>query len=74
MSVFRGTAFLGISYTGKADGAWYFHARAVNSSGVGGPTTTRQLHIDVTAPVTSDAPPRRWPRTATAPGAGPARP
>ena len=55
VSVFRGTAFLGASYTGKADGVWYFHVRAVNSSGVGGPTTTRELRIDVTAPATSDS-------------------
>ena len=55
VSVFRGTAFLGASYTGKADGVWYFHVRAVNSAGIGGPTTTRELRIDVTAPVTSDS-------------------
>ena len=30
VSVFLGTAFLGASYTGKADGVWYFHVRAVN--------------------------------------------
>jgi len=55
VSVFRGTAFLGVSYTGKADGVWYFHVRAVNSAGIGGPTTTRELRIDVTAPATSDS-------------------
>ena len=55
VSVFRGTAFLGVSYTGKADGVWYFHVRAVNAAGVGGPTTTRELRIDVTAPATSDS-------------------
>ena len=55
VSVFRGTAFLGASYTGKADGVWYFHVRAVNSAGIGGPTTTRELRIDVTAPATSDS-------------------
>ena len=55
VSVFRGTAFLGASYTGKADGVWYFHVRAVNSAGVGGPTTTRELRIDRTAPATSDS-------------------
>jgi hypothetical protein len=54
VSVFRGTAFLGASYAGKADGVWYFHVRAVNSSGVGGPTTTREVRIDATAPATSD--------------------
>jgi hypothetical protein len=53
VSVFRGTAFLGASYTGKGDGVWYFHVRAVNSAGVGGPTTTRELRIDCTAPATS---------------------
>ena len=55
VSVFRGTAFLGISYTGKADGVWYFHVRAVNATGIGGPTTTRELRIDATAPATSDS-------------------
>ena len=55
VSVFRGTAFLGASYTGKGDGVWYFHVRAVNASGIGGPTTTRELRIDVTAPATSDS-------------------
>jgi hypothetical protein len=55
VSVFRGTAFLGASYAGKSDGVWYFHVRAVNSAGVGGPTTTRELRIDVTAPATSDS-------------------
>jgi FG-GAP-like repeat len=54
VSVFRGTAFLGASYTGKADGVWYFHVRAVNASGVGGATTTRRLRIDVTPPQTTD--------------------
>jgi hypothetical protein len=55
VSVFRGTAFLGASYTGKADGVWYFHVRAVNSSGVGGPTSHREVRIDCTAPATSDS-------------------
>ncbi len=55
VSVFRGTAFLGASYAGKADGVWYFHVRAVNSAGVGGPTSTRELRIDATAPATSDS-------------------
>ena len=55
VSVFRGTAFLGASYSGKADGIWFFHVRAVNSSGVGGPTTTRELRVDCTAPATSDS-------------------
>ena len=54
VSVFRGTAFLGASYTGKADGVWYFHVRAVNSSGSGGPTSHREVRIDCTAPETSD--------------------
>ena len=55
VSVFRGTAFLGASYTGKADGVWYFHVRAVNAAGDGGPTSTREVRIDVTPPVTSDS-------------------
>ena len=55
VSVFRGTAFLGVSYTGKADGVWYFHVRAVNAAGEGGPTSTREVRIDVTPPATSDS-------------------
>ncbi len=55
VSVFRGTAFLGGSFTGKADGVWYFHVRAVNAAGDGGSTTTRVVRIDVTAPATDDA-------------------
>ena len=54
VSVFRGTAFLGASFSGKADGVWYFHVRAVNVAGEGGPTTTRVVRIDVTAPATDD--------------------
>ena len=55
VSVFRGTAFLGASFSGKADGVWYFHVRAVDALGNGGPTTTREVRIDATKPVTSDA-------------------
>ena len=32
---------LGASFTGKADGVWYFHVRAVDRLGNGGDTTTR---------------------------------
>ena len=54
VSVFGGTAFLGASFSGKADGVWYFHVRAVNVDGVGGPTTHREVRIDATASATSD--------------------
>ncbi len=52
-SVLLGTAYLADSYTGKADGIWYFHVRAVDATGTGGPTTTRAVRIDTTPPVTS---------------------
>jgi hypothetical protein len=55
MSVLQGTAFLAASYSNKADGVWYFHVRAVDALGVGGPTTTRTVRIDATAPVTTQS-------------------
>ncbi len=44
---------LAASFTGKADGTWYFHVRAVDSSGVGGPTATCEVNIDTKPPVTT---------------------
>jgi len=52
-SVLLGTAYLATSYSNKADGIWYFHVRAVDATGTGGPTTTRAVRIDTTPPVTS---------------------
>jgi hypothetical protein len=43
-----------------ADGLWYFHARAIDTAAVAGPTATLALRIDTTPPVTSDNAPRRW--------------
>ena len=40
----------GAAYTGIADGIWYFHVRAVDANGVGGPTSTRAVRIDTHAP------------------------
>ena len=40
------------SFTGKADGVWYFHVRAVDGLGHGGPTSTRALRIDTQGPTT----------------------
>ena len=51
-SVWVGNAFLAASFTGKADGEWYFHVCALDSLGVAGPTATRMIRIDTTAPVT----------------------
>ena len=48
------TSTLAASFTGKGDGTWYFHVRAVNEAGEGGPTTTRAVRIDTTAPTTGD--------------------
>jgi hypothetical protein len=47
------TSALAASFTGKADGIWYFHVRAVDSNGVGGATATVAVRIDTTAPTTS---------------------
>jgi hypothetical protein len=55
MSVLMGTAFLAASYSGKADGVWYFHVRAVDALGVGGLTTTRTVRIDASGPVTTQS-------------------
>ncbi len=43
------------SFTGKADGVWYFHVRAVDTLGVGGQTATLPVHIDTTPPVTTQS-------------------
>ena len=50
----RTAAPLGASFTGKADGVWYFHVRAVDGTGNGGDPTTRAVRIDTTPPVTTD--------------------
>ena len=51
LSVFldRSTA---AAYHGLADGVWYFHVRAVDTSAVGGPTATRGVRIDTQRPST----------------------
>ena len=43
-----------VTETGTADGVWYFHVAAVDVNGNPGPTTTRQVIIDTTPPVTTD--------------------
>ena len=55
---------LAASYTAKADGTWYFHVRAVDNLGVGGPTTTFAVHIDTTPPTASDNIAAGWQTTA----------
>jgi hypothetical protein len=40
------------AYHGIADGVWYFHVRAVDTSAVGGPTATRAVRIDTQPPST----------------------
>jgi hypothetical protein len=44
-----------ISYTGKADGIWYLHIRALDRGGNWGPTSTLQVRIDTKAPVTTQS-------------------
>ena len=48
------------SFTGKADGVWYFHIRAVDSADNGGDTVTRTVRIDTTPPVTTDDAPHSF--------------
>ena len=52
-SVLLGTAYLATSCPTTPDGRWYFHVRAVDATGTGGPTTTREVLIDTTPPVTT---------------------
>jgi hypothetical protein len=40
------------TYAAPADGTWYFHVSAADLNGFAGVTTTRQVLIDTTAPVT----------------------
>ncbi len=44
-----------ISYTGKADGIWYLHIRALDRGGNWGPTSTLPVRIDTKAPVTTQS-------------------
>ena len=44
-----------ISYTGKADGIWYLHIRALDRGGNWGATSTLQVRIDTKAPVTTQS-------------------
>ena len=48
-------AALTASFAGKADGIWYFHVRAVDNRGNGGPTATCAVRIDTTPPVTTQS-------------------
>ena len=43
MNAAAGTA---THFSDFADGVWYFHVRAVNRAGYGGPTSTREVRID----------------------------
>ena len=40
--------------TPVADGVWYFHVRAIDNAANGGATSHYTVHVDTTAPVTSD--------------------
>ena len=42
------------SFTGLADGVWYFHLRVCNQVGIWSATTTYTIGIDTIAPVTTD--------------------
>ena len=58
--VAAGTAPFTAGFSGLADGVWYFHVRAIDTAGTGGPTATRALRIDTTPPVTTTDAPRGW--------------
>jgi hypothetical protein len=47
------------SYAGVADGVWYFHVRAVDEGGTGGPTAARVVRIDTHPPTTHAPEPAR---------------
>jgi hypothetical protein len=49
-----------VTETANAEGTWYFHVCAVDVNGNPGPTTTRQVLIDTTPPVTTDNAPSGW--------------
>ena len=49
-----------VTETGTAEGVWYFHVCAVDVTGNPGPTSTRQVLIDTTAPTTTDNAPAGW--------------
>ena len=60
VSVLLGTPGAAVAQEATADGVWYFHVRAVDGLGDGGPTATVAVRIDSTAPVTSDDTPAGW--------------
>ncbi len=43
-----------VSLSATADGVWYFHVCAIDVNGNPGPTSTRQVIVDTTPPVTTD--------------------
>jgi hypothetical protein len=49
-----------VTATANAEGVWYFHVAAVDVAGNPGPTSTRQVIIDTTPPVTTDNAPSGW--------------
>ena len=49
-----------VSYSGLADGVWYFHVRAEDGLGAWGQTATLAVRIDTTPPVTNDDAPTGW--------------
>ena len=49
-----------VAETAPSDGVWYFHVRAVDGLGNGGPTTTLPVCIDTTPPTTTDDADAAW--------------
>ena len=49
-----------VSYSGLADGVWYFHVRAEDGLGAWGQAATLAVRIDTTPPVTTDDAPSGW--------------
>ena len=50
VSVLLNVASTSAGFTALPDGVWYFHVRAVDSAGTGGPTATCTVRIDSTPP------------------------
>jgi hypothetical protein len=49
-----------VTLSASAQGVWYFHVCAIDVDGNPGPTSTRQVIVDTTPPVTTDNAPAGW--------------
>ncbi len=49
-----------VALNATAQGTWYFHVCAIDVNGNPGPTSTREVIVDTTPPVTTDNAPSGW--------------